>query len=169
MEYICLGLNFLKKFRIIFLKIFQNNLIFIVKEMSIPANIQEENKEEPHNNTLKCNTACFSLMGNSVSIRLNSPKTQQACLELGISPNLIQEKYSIFSSCFLKKINRNIDDFGGKTDVYEIKKLRYDHYKIKIFSKTYKIIIFETVLGLIKKILCKRKEIISIKTNNIEK
>jgi len=42
---------------------------------------------------IKRNTIAFSFLGNALSIRRNSPKTIQACLELGISLEEIQQKY----------------------------------------------------------------------------
>lgn len=50
----------------------------------------------------------FSFLGNSTSIRLESPKTRQACLELGIDPNYFKvrfakkEKFTVFSVEILK-------------------------------------------------------------------
>lgn len=66
------------------------------------------------------------------------------------------------------KIIRSLEEFGTKTDSYEIKKMRYDHHNYKIMGILliiYKRKIFKIekffLLVLIRKVLLKRKEIIS--------
>lgn len=44
-------------------------------------------------NFVRNKSRMFSFMGNSSSIRVESPKTRQACLELGVDPNYFKVRF----------------------------------------------------------------------------
>ena len=66
--------------------------------MSTLFNISEENNNKPKENQTfqRRNTVIFTVLGNTATIRLKSPRTMQACIELGITEDYFDKKW-VFS------------------------------------------------------------------------
>ena len=103
------------------------------------AHINEET-EKIKTPPIRRNTFLFNFSGTNTIFRRNSPKTIQACVELGISLDDLQIKQKKKKNELNRKKNnyfRDIDDFGTNMESYEIKKLRYDHHNQQIHSEIY--------------------------------
>lgn len=85
----------------------------------------------------KQQTITFPLeTGSTISLRYDSPKTSEACRELGIDFELFRKKFDFFLkiNIFSDFKRKEIKDFFDATASEDIIQMRYNHYVQKMIS-----------------------------------